>query len=56
MILVKCYLKDKKNLQCGQNKHDCQMNLNNHVKILVLESVCHVAHKYQHHSGQSDLA
>ena len=56
MILVEFYLKDKSNLQCGQNKHDCQMNLNNHVKILVLESVCHVAHKDQHHSGQSDLA
>ena len=49
------FIIDKENLQCGENKHGCQIDLNNHVKVLVHESVHHVTHKDQHCSGQSHL-
>lgn len=32
-------------LQCGQHKHGRQIDLDDHVEVLVRESVHHVAHK-----------
>ena len=43
------------NSQCSQNKHGCQMDLNDHVEVLVHKSVHHVAHEDKHPSGKIDL-
>ena len=43
------------NSQCSQNKHGCQMDLDDHVEVLVHKSVHHVAHEDKHSSGKIDL-
>ena len=42
--------------QCCNYKHNCQVYLNNHVKVLVQEVAHHMAHKGQHCSRKGNLA
>ena len=45
-----------KDSQCGQNKHDRELDLDDHVKVLLCEPVHHLAQPDQHCSWQVHLA
>ena len=38
----------KKHPQCGENKHDCEVDLDDHVKVLLSETIHHLAQEDQH--------
>ena len=46
---------DKKHSQCGQNKHDCEVDLDDHVEELLCEPVHHLTQEDQHCSWQIHL-
>ena len=46
----------KKHSQCGQNQHDGEVDLDDHVKVLLCEPVHHLAQYDQHCSWQIYLA